>query len=120
MLWGYLLHARASGRLLLIVDCPSPAALAVAARHPALAHLAAQPHRREAQRGQGLGRVVCFSVPRGRFCPALLLCTRMQHPLLAPSCMIPQCLGQLRVRQVLASAVDLSSRPCTDRGVWRS
>lgn len=44
-LWGYLLHLHASGRLLLVVDCPSRAALAAAAGHAALAHIARQPHR---------------------------------------------------------------------------
>ena len=44
-LWGYLLHLRASDRLLLIVDCPSRGALDAASRHAALAYLERRPSR---------------------------------------------------------------------------
>lgn len=44
-LWGYLLHLRASDRLLLIVDCPSRGALEAASRHAALAYLERRPSR---------------------------------------------------------------------------
>ena len=44
-IWGYLVHFRASGLLLLLLDCPTVHAVAAIARHPVFHYLKQQASR---------------------------------------------------------------------------